>query len=299
MTEPVFGRLVAAMVTPFDADLNVDFARAQALAKRLVDGGCDALAVCATTGESPTITHEDKLRLFKEVAEAVAGRAKVIAYCGGNNTAASVADAKEYAALGCIDGFLTVVPYYNKPPQAGLYEHYRAIAQAVPSMPILMYNIPGRSGINMTAETTLALARDFDNIVGIKEASSKQDQIATIAKEAPEGFCVYSGNDDEVLQIMGYGGVGVVSTIANVAPARYREVIDLYVNGQKEAAQEALDALRPLMKELFVTANPIMAKEALDILGFPVGGLRLPLVKATAEQRAEMEDVLRLVGDIR
>ncbi|MGN0959870.1 MAG: dihydrodipicolinate synthase family protein, partial [Coriobacteriales bacterium] len=118
MTEPVFGRLVAAMVTPFDADLNVDFARAQALAKRLVDGGCDALAVCATTGESPTISHEDKLRLFKEVAEAVAGRAKVIAYCGGNNTAASVADAKEYAALGCIDGFLTVVPYYNKPPQA-------------------------------------------------------------------------------------------------------------------------------------------------------------------------------------
>lgn len=299
MSEPVFGRLVAAMVTPFDADLNVDFDRAQELACRLVDGGCDALAVCATTGESPTISHTDKLELFRAVASAVGGRAKVIAYCGGNNTAASCDDAREYASLGCIDGFLTVVPYYNKPPQAGLVEHFTAIANAAPDMPMLMYNIPGRSGINMTAQTTLALAHGVRNIVGIKEASSKMDQIATIAKEAPSGFCVYSGNDDEVLQIMGFGGVGVVSTIANVAPARYREVIDLYVTGKEEEAQKALDALRPLMKELFITANPIMAKEALDILGFGVGGLRLPLVKATGEQRSQMEEVLRQVGDIR
>ena len=299
MSEPVFGRLIAAMVTPFDADLNVDLDRAQALAARLVDGGCDALAVCATTGESPTVAHADKLELFRAVASAVGDRAKVIAYCGGNNTQASCDDAREYAALGCIDGFLTVVPYYNKPPQAGLVEHFKAIAAAAPDMPVLMYNIPGRSGINMTAQTTLALAHDVDNIVGIKEASSKMDQIATIAKEAPKGFSVYSGNDDEVLQIMGFGGVGVVSTIANVAPARYREVIDLYVDGKQDQAQEALDALAPLMKELFVTANPIMAKEALDILGFGVGGLRLPLVKATSEQRSHMQEVLRQVGDIR
>ncbi len=299
MSEPVFGRLVAAMVTPFDAKLNVDFDRAQALAERLVNGGCDALAVCATTGESPTVSHEDKLELFKAVAQAVGNRAKVIAYCGGNNTAASCQDAREYAALGCLDGFLTVVPYYNKPPQAGLIEHFKAIAQAAPDVPMLMYNIPSRSGINMTAQTTLALANDVDNIVGIKEASSNMDQIATIAKEAPSGFCVYSGNDDEVLQIMGFGGVGVVSTIANVAPARYREVIDLYLAGKTKEAHMALDELMPLMRELFITANPIMAKEALDILGFGVGGLRLPLVKATAEQRSQMTEVLRLVGDIR
>ena len=299
MSEPVFGRLVAAMVTPFDAKLNVDFDRAQALAERLVNGGCDALAVCATTGESPTVSHEDKLELFKAVAQAVGNRAKVIAYCGGNNTAASCQDAREYAALGCLDGFLTVVPYYNKPPQAGLIEHFKAIAQAAPDVPMLMYNIPSRSGINMTAQTTLTLANDVDNIVGIKEASSNMDQIATIAKEAPSGFCVYSGNDDEVLQIMGFGGVGVVSTIANVAPARYREVIDLYLAGKTKEAHMALDELMPLMRELFITANPIMAKEALDILGFGVGGLRLPLVKATAEQRSQMTEVLRLVGDIR
>ena len=299
MSEPVFGRLVAAMVTPFDAKLNVDFDRAQALAERLVNGGCDALAVCATTGESPTVSHEDKLELFKAVAQAVGNRAKVIAYCGGNNTAASCQDAREYAALGCLDGFLTVVPYYNKPPQAGLIEHFKAIAQAAPDVPMLMYNIPSRSGINMTAQTTLAFANDVDNIVGIKEASSNMDQIATIAKEAPSGFCVYSGNDDEVLQIMGFGGVGVVSTIANVAPARYREVIDLYLAGKTKEAHMALDELMPLMRELFITANPIMAKEALDILGFGVGGLRLPLVKATAEQRSQMTEVLRLVGDIR
>ena len=299
MSEPVFGRLIAAMVTPLDENLNVDLGRAQALAKRLVDGGCDALAVCATTGEAPTLHHAEKLELFRAVSSAVGSRAKVIAYCGGNNTEASCADAKEYAALGCIDGFLTVVPYYNKPPQAGLVQHFTAIANAAPDVPMLMYNIPGRCGINMTAETALALAHGVDNIVGIKEASSKMDQIATIAKEAPSDFCVYSGNDDEVLQIMGLGGVGVVSTIANVAPARYKEVIDLYVAGKEEEAQVALEALRPLMKELFITANPIMAKEALDILGFGVGGVKLPLVKANAEQRAGMEEVLRQVGDIR
>lgn len=299
MTEPVFGRLIAAMVTPFDDELNVDLDRAQALANRLVDGGCDALAVCATTGEAPTICHDEKIELFRAVSSAVGGRAKVVAYCGGNSTADSCGFARELAALGGIDGFLTVVPYYNKPPQAGLVQHFTAVANAAPDMPVLMYNIPGRCGINMTAETTLALANSVDNIVGIKEASSKMDQIATIAKEAPSGFCVYSGNDDEVLQIMGLGGVGVVSTIANVAPARYKEVINLYLAGKEDEANKALDALRPLMKELFITANPIMAKEALDILGFGVGGLKLPLVKATAEQRAQMEEVLRQVGDIR
>ncbi len=297
MTEPVFGRLVAAMVTPFDGELNVDYNRAQELAQRLVTGGCDAIAVCATTGEAPTISTQDKMKLFDAVVSAVSGQAKVIAYAGGNCTATSIEFAQEAAKHG-LDGFLTVVPYYNKPPQSGVYAHYQAIANAVPDMPIMMYNIPGRTGINMTAETTLALASDIENIVAVKEASSKKEQIAAIAKNAPSGFCLYSGNDDETLEIMGFGGVGVVSTIANVAPARFRECIDLYLAGDVAAAQTKLDALKPLMSELFVTANPIMAKEALDILGFSVGGLRLPLLKATPEQRASMEEVLRQVGDV-
>lgn len=298
MTEPIFGRLVAAMVTPFDSELNVDFKRAQELAQRLVGSGCDALAVCATTGESPTISTPDKMKLFDAVVSAVSGQAKVIAYAGSNCTANSIEFAQE-AAKHNVDGFLTVVPYYNKPPQSGVYAHYQAIAQSVPDMPIMMYNIPGRTGINMTAETTLSLANDVDNIVAVKEASSNKEQIAAIAKSAPEGFCVYSGNDDETLEIMGFGGVGVVSTIANVAPARFRECIDLFLAGDETAANLKLDALRPLMHELFITANPIMAKEALDILGFSVGGLRLPLLKATLDQRAGMEEVLRQVGDIR
>lgn len=298
MTEPVFGRLVAAMVTPFDTELNVDFNRAAELAERLVKGGCDGLAICATTGESPTICSEDKFKLFETVVDAVGDSAKVVAYAGGNCTQTSIEFAKKAASCG-VDGLLTVVPYYNKPPQSGVIEHYKAIANAVPDTPIMMYNIPGRCGINMTAETTLTLASDVDNIVAVKEASSKKEQIAAIAKEAPSSFNVYSGNDDETLEIMGYGGVGVVSTIANVAPARMKEVIELFVGGDAERANERLDALRPLMKELFITANPIMAKEALGILGFGVGSLRLPLVKATPEQRVEMEQVLRQVGDIR
>ena len=297
MTEPIFGRLVAAMVTPFDEDLNVDFNRAEQLANRLVDGGCDALAVCATTGESPTVSAADRLDMFKAVISAVGDRAKVIAYAGSNNTQGSIEFARKAASLG-VDGFLTVVPYYNKPPQEGLYQHFSAIANSCADVPMMVYNIPGRSGINMTAETTLRLANDVDNIVAIKEASSKMDQIATIAKESPSNFFVYSGNDDEVLEIMGMGGVGVVSTIANLAPARYREVIDLYTQGKADEAQAALDVLRPLMKELFITANPIMVKESLDVCGFSVGGLRLPLIKATPEQRAELESVMRDVGII-
>lgn len=291
MTAPLFGRTIVASVTPFTDDLEVDFDRAQQLADRFVEAGVDCIAVCPTTGECPTVSHADKLKLFSAVLEAVDGRCNTIAYVGDNCTQDSCNFAKEVEPMG-FTGYLVVVPYYNKPPQEGLYRHFAAIANSVDT-PIMLYNIPGRSVVNMNAETTVALANDFDNIVAIKEASGKMDQIAAIVEGAPEDFWVYSGDDQATLEIMGLGGVGVVSTIANVAPRRMKEIVELEAAGKHEEALKAHEALLPLMDELFVTANPIMVKEALKLVGFPVGGLRLPLIPATAEQSAELAEVMR------
>lgn len=290
MTEPFFGRTIVASVTPFDKDLELDLKRAQELAERFVAAGVDSIAVCPTTGECPTVFYDDKVKLFEAVLEAVDGRCKTIAYVGDNCTADTVEFAKKVEPMG-FDGYLCVVPYYNKPPQEGLYQHYSAIANAV-DMPIMMYNIPGRSVINMEAETALRLAHDHENIIAIKEASGKMDQIAAIAKGAPEGFSVYSGDDEDTLEIMGLGGVGVVSTIGNVAPKRMKEIVELEASGRHEEALAAHNALLPLMRELFVTSNPIMVKEALKLAGFPVGGLRLPLIEATPEQSAHLAEVM-------
>lgn len=296
MSDLLFGRTIVASITPFTEDGALDLDCAQRLADRFVEAGVDSIAVCPTTGECPTVTHDEKLDLFAAVTEAVGGRCKTIAYVGDNCTADSVAFAKEAAKFN-FDGYLVVVPYYNKPPQEGLYQHFAAVASATDT-PVMLYNIPGRSVVNMEAETTLRLARDFDTVVAIKEASGKMDQIAAIAAGAPEGFSVYSGDDQATLQIMGLGGVGVVSTTANVAPKRMKEIVELEAAGKHEQALAANEALLPLMDELFVTANPIMAKEALKLIGFPVGGLRLPLIPADAQQSAELAEVLRSCAPI-
>ena len=290
MPKPRFGRLIPAMITPFDSDLKLDLDTAQKLAVRLIEGGSDSLIISGTTGESPTITRAEKIALFKAVVEAADGKAPVIANVGGNCTAESVDLALEVQNLG-VDGFMTVVPYYNKPPQEGLYAHFKTIAQAV-DLPIILYNIPGRCVVNMTAETTLRLAREFDNIVAVKEASGKLDQV----KEIVEGFSVYSGDDAATLDIMGLGGVGVISTIANVAPERMKEIVSLAAEGKADEAREANERLMPLMKGLFKTANPILVKEALKLGGFPVGGVRLPLVDATPEQSERLAGIMKEVG---
>ncbi len=292
--KPIFGTMIPAMVTPFDKNGELDLNQAQALAKRLVDNGADGLVVNGTTGESPTVFYPQKMELFRAVVEAVSGRVPIVANVGDNCTADTVDFAREVQKLG-VDGFMLVVPYYNKPPQEGLYRHFSTIAGAV-DLPCILYNIPGRCVINMQPETTLRLARDVENIVGVKEASGKYDQIQQIINEAPEGFFVYSGDDDQTYDIMKMGGAGVISTIGNVAPARMREVVDLCAAGDWDAAFAANEKLAPLMKELFITANPIMVKEALNLLGFPVGGLRLPLIPATPEQSAELAQVMREVG---
>ena len=261
---------------------------------RLVDGGSDALIISGTTGESPTVFYPQKMKLFAAVVEAVGDRAPVIANVGDNCTADTADFARDVEKLG-VDGFMCVVPYYNKPPQEGLYQHFRTIAEAV-ELPIVLYNIPGRCVVNMEAETTLRLARDCRNVVAVKEASGKMDQIKAIVDGAPEGFVVYSGDDAATYDIMKLGGVGVVSTIGNVAPARMKEIVDLCAAGEWEAAATANERLMPLMKGLFETSNPILVKEALKLLGFPVGGVRLPLVDATPEQSARLAQTMREVG---
>ena len=292
--EPRFGRMIPAMVTPFDENRELDVDKVQALAARLVDGGSDSLIINGTTGESPTVFYPQKIELFRAVVEAVGDRVPVIANVGDNCTADTVDFAREVAELG-VDGFMCVVPYYNKPPQEGIYQHFRTIANAV-ELPIILYNIPGRCVVNMEAETTLRLARECANVVAVKEASGKLDQVKAIVEGAPEGFAVYSGDDAATFDIMRLGGAGVISTIGNVAPARMKEIVVLCAAGDWEAAAAANEALMPLMKGLFETSNPILVKEALKLLGFPVGGVRLPLVDATPAQSERLAAIMREVG---
>ena len=294
VTEPRFGRMIPAMVTPFDENLELDLKQARALARRLVEGGSDALVINGTTGESPTVFYPQKMKLFEAVVAEVGGEVPIIANVGDNCTADTVDFAQDVQKLG-VDAFMLVVPYYNKPPQEGLYQHFKTIAESV-DLPWILYNIPGRCVINMTAETTLRLANDVENIVAIKEASGNLEQVAAIIKDAPDGFDVYSGDDSLTYEMMKLGAAGVISTAGNVSPARMKEITTLCAAGNFEEAKKAHDAFLPLMDELFVTANPIMVKEALNLAGFPVGGVRLPLVNATEEQSAHLAQVMKEVG---
>lgn len=294
VAEPRFGRMIPAMVTPFDENLELDLKQARALARRLVEGGSDALVINGTTGESPTVFYPQKMKLFEAVVAEVGGEVPIIANVGDNCTADTVDFAQDVQKLG-VDAFMLVVPYYNKPPQEGLYQHFKTIAESV-DLPCILYNVPGRCVINMTAETTLRLANDVENIVAIKEASGNLEQVAAIIKDAPDGFDVYSGDDSLTYEMMKLGAAGVISTAGNVSPARMKEITTLCAAGNFEEAKKAHDAFLPLMDELFVTANPIMVKEALNLAGFPVGGVRLPLVNATEEQSAHLAQVMKEVG---
>jgi len=294
MSTPRFGRMITAMVTPFTADLDLDLPRAAELALKLIDDGSDALVVCGTTGESPTVFYPQKIELFKAIVEAVGGRVPIIANAGDNCTADSVDFARDVERLG-VDAIMAVVPYYNKPPQEGLYRHFRTIAEAV-DLPVLMYNIPGRCVINMTAETTLRLAHDVENIVAVKEASGNMSQIGEVASGAPDGFEVLSGNDEDTLPLMALGGTGVISVVSHVAGPRFKEMVEAQAAGDHTKALRIHLELLPLMKALFMTSNPIMVKKGLELQGFPVGGLRLPLIDADEAQTAELARVMRHTG---
>ncbi len=294
MHKPRFGRMLTAMVTPFDADGGLDTARAQQLADRLIENGTDALLVCGTTGESPTVFYDQKIDLFKAVIEAAGGRVPIIANAGDNCTDDSVDFARKVVELG-VDAIMAVVPYYNKPPQEGMYRHYCAIANAV-DVPVIIYNIPGRCVVNMEPATILRVAADCENVVAVKQANSDLSQVAAILADAPDDFEVLSGDDELTLPMMALGGTGVISVVSHVAGPRFKEMIEAQAAGDHTRALRIHLELLPLMKALFMTSNPIMVKKALELQGFPVGGVRLPLIEATEEQTAELARVMRGVG---
>jgi len=285
-----FGHVITAMVTPFDEGLNVDYARAAALARRLVEEGSDALVVAGTTGESPTLSDEEKVRLFRTVKEAVGGKAKVIAGTGTYDTRHSVHLSKEAEEAGA-DGLLLVVPYYNKPSQEGLYRHFRAIAEET-RLPVILYNIPGRTGVNMLPETVARLA-EVPNIVGIKEASGNLDQVSEIRRRTPREFLIYSGDDSLTLPILAVGGIGVISVASHLVGRQIQEMIRSFLGGDVQKALDLHLRLLPLFKAMFVTTNPAPVKAALALAGFPVGGLRPPLVEVTEKEREVISGALR------
>lgn len=294
MTTPRFGRMMTAMVTPFDADGGLDLSRAQELAVKLLDEGSDALVVCGTTGESPTVFYDQKMELFRAVIEAVDGRAPIIANAGDNCTADSVEFARKVVDLG-VNAIMAVVPYYNKPPQEGMYRHFCTIAGSV-DVPVILYNIPGRCVVNMDPDTILRVATECPNVVAVKQANADLSQTTAILAGAPEGFEVFSGDDELTLPMMGLGGTGVISVISHVAGPQFKEMVTAQAAGDHTRALRIHLELMPLMKALFMTANPIMVKEALRLLGYPVGTVRLPLVPPTPEQSAELERIMRGVG---
>ncbi|HUS83337.1 MAG TPA: 4-hydroxy-tetrahydrodipicolinate synthase [Dehalococcoidia bacterium] len=279
------GRLLTAMVTPFNDSGAVGYEQAQQLALALLRSGSDGVVVAGTTGEVPTLSHDEKVGLFKAVKQAVGGAGVVIAGTGNYNTAESEKLGREAEAAG-VDGLLLTVPYYNKPTQEGLFRHFEVLAKGT-SLPCIMYNIPGRTGVNMTAETTARLSR-IPNIAGVKEASGNLEQIGQIMNLSRDGFRVWSGNDSDTLPILSIGGYGVICVVSHLVGLQMREIIDEYLYGKVEAAAGIHRRLLPLMMTLMTAAsNPIPIKYALRQLGWKVGGLRLPLVdpdEAAAEK---------------
>jgi len=285
-----FGRVITAMVTPFAADGKVDYAVAEKLASWLVGNGSDSLVLCGTTGESPTLSWNEEHELFQVVQKAVAGKAKVIAGTGSNSTSEAIAATEKAAKLG-LDGSLQVVPYYNKPPQEGLYQHFRAIADSCPSLPMMLYNIPGRTGTNMQPETIARLA-EIDNIVAIKEASGNLDWVSQIRCLTPPEFEIYSGDDSLTLPIIAVGGKGVVSVAAHLVGNQLQEMIQALGAGQTQKATQIHLQLFPLFKALFTTTNPIPVKAALRLQGWEVGSTRLPLAEPPEHVNQTIKNVL-------
>lgn len=270
-----FGRVITAMITPFKEDGSVNFALAEQLAADLVDRGTDTFVVCGTTGESPTLTWDEEYQLFQVVLNAVGRKALVIAGTGSNSTTEAISATQKAARIG-VHGSLQVVPYYNKPPQAGLYHHFKAIAQAEPDLPLVLYNVPSRTGQNLQAQTVARLA-EIDNIVGIKEATGNLDQASEIRRLTPPEFKLYSGDDSLTLPLLAVGGSGVVSVASHLVGKQLQHMIQAFEAGHIQVATQIHLKLFPLFKALFATTNPIPVKTALKLKGWDVGSTRLPL----------------------
>ena len=283
------GRLLTAMVTPFKNDGSVDYAKAEKLALHLLKNGSDGLVIHGTTGESPTLTHEEEFELYRVIKKAITGKGILVAGTGSNSTATSIWATKEAEKIG-VDGAMLVVPYYNKPSQEGLYQHYKAVADST-GLPIIIYNIPGRSVINMAPETVARIA-EIKNYAGIKEASGSLDQVSAIRMITPPGFKIWSGDDSLTLPIMAVGGCGVISVASHIAGPKIKAMLDAFLGGETVAAAELHAELMPLFRVLFMTANPTPVKAALSLVGFDVGKPRLPLIEANDKEKEAIRKVL-------
>ncbi len=287
-----FGRVSTAMVTPFDIKGNVDFQKTSKLVNHLINNGTDSLVVAGTTGESPTLTTEEKLALFEHVVKEAAGRVPVIAGTGSNNTYESIELTKKAEELG-VDAIMLVAPYYNKPNQAGLFKHFEAIAGAT-KLPVMLYNIPGRSSINVLPDTVIELSK-IDNIIAIKEASGDLDAMAKIIANTPDDFILYSGDDALTLPVLSIGGVGIVSVASHVIGKEMQDMVKLFLNGDYAKAAVIHQQLLPFMKGIFKAPNPGPIKTALQFTGLDVGSVRLPLVPLSEEERLDLQAVLNAV----
>jgi len=284
------GRLLTAMVTPFNKEGAVDYEQAKKLALALLDSGSDGVVLAATTGESPTLVREEEARLFTEVKSAVGGRGTIIAYTGSNSTAEAVAATEAAEKIG-VDACLSVVPYYNKPTQEGLYQHFKTIADST-SLPCILYNVPSRTVTSLSADTTIRLSQ-IDNIIGIKEASGNLEQISRIINEARKGFLVWSGNDSDTFPILDLGGYGTISVASHLVGKQIKEMIDSAIAGEMEKAADIHRRLLPLIDALFIVSNPVPVKYALNHIGFYVGKPRLPLVEPDEKSAATILNTLK------
>ncbi|HZK83382.1 MAG TPA: 4-hydroxy-tetrahydrodipicolinate synthase [Desulfosporosinus sp.] len=283
-----FGRILTAMVTPMNEALEVNYEEAARLAQYLIDHGSDGVVVCGTTGESPTVTNEEKIELFRVVKEAL-GEKKVIAGIGSYSTAASIALARKAEITG-VDGLLAVVPYYNKPSQEGIFQHFKAIAEAT-SLPLMLYNIPGRTSINLLPETVKRLS-EIPNIVALKESAGSLDQVSELKRMLPSTFAVYSGDDSMTLPMLALGCSGIISVAAHVIGDEMKKMVDAWFDGDTAQATKWHLDLFPIFKGIFVTSNPVPIKSLMNMIGIKAGGVRLPLVDATPMELKFLKDLM-------
>lgn len=284
------GRLLTAMVTPFKENGEVDYEQAKKLALALLNVGSDGLVLAATTGESPTLSWEEEMQLFTEVKSAVGERGSIVAYTGSNSTAEAVEATKSAEKIG-VDACLLVVPYYNKPTQEGLYQHFKTIAQST-SLPCILYNVPGRTITSLSADTAIRLSQ-IDNIIGVKEASGNLGQISRIITEAGENLLVWSGNDNDTFHILTVGGYGVISVASHLVGKQIKEMMDNFLSGKVAEAADIHNRLLPLIDALFIVSNPIPLKYALNQIGFKVGKPRLPLTEPDEKTAAQIREILK------
>lgn len=288
-----FGRILTAMVTPFNKDLSVNFDLAGKLARHLVQAGSDGLVIAGTTGESPTLTKEEKVELFRVVVEEVGGRAAVIANTGGNSTSDSIALTRAAQKVG-IDGVMLVAPYYNKPSQEGMYAHFKSVAEST-DLPIIIYNIPGRTSVNLLPRTVARLA-EIGNIAAIKESSGNMDQISELRLSLPDNFAIYSGDDSLTLPILTLGGKGVISVASHFVGERMQDMINAFASGNVTLAKNIHLELYPFFKGIFITTNPVPVKCALGMAGWQVGAPRLPLVEANEQEKESIRRLMEVMG---